>query len=66
VKITLLRKGPHLKRWGPGVFADSGFYVLREANKTQQKINRNRRTEIHLFGDVSEAVKFSEKLEGLP
>jgi len=36
------------------------------SNNTAGGRRLNRRTEIHLFGDVSEAVKFSEKLEGLP
>ena len=36
------------------------------SNQTPQGKYQNRRTEIHLYGNVSEAVKFSNKLEALP
>ena len=35
------------------------------SNETPQGRRLNRRVEIHLYGDVSEAVRFTEKLEGI-
>jgi outer membrane protein OmpA-like peptidoglycan-associated protein len=35
------------------------------SNETLQGRRLNRRVEIHLYGDVSEAVRFTEKLEGI-
>jgi len=35
------------------------------SDKTPQGRRLNRRVEIHLYGDVSEAVRFTEKLEGI-
>jgi len=35
------------------------------SNETSEGKKLNRRVEIHLFGDVSEAVRFTDKLEGI-
>jgi len=35
------------------------------SNETSEGRRLNRRVEIHLFGDVSEAIRFTEKLEGI-
>jgi outer membrane protein OmpA-like peptidoglycan-associated protein len=35
------------------------------SNETSEGRRLNRRVEIHLYGDVSEAVRFTEKLEGI-
>lgn len=42
-----------------------GNNKLVASNETPQGRRLNRRVEIHIYGDVSEAVRFTEKLEGI-
>ncbi len=51
----------------PGRIKTEGFGAADPvaSNETEEGRRFNRRVEIHIFGDISEAVKFSEKLEGI-